>query len=229
MRKMIKKVKLLQQNITVFWQIFLLMLALVFFFTAAMVINNQYFLGLLTENYMGQAQVKLEQDLENMSVKMCSTFSLPNAIEMSQAYPFVKYAEDGQLPISYVPYLSQLKNDLTTLLHMQSGTLETAVYFPKSNSIVTRKTVFRLAEKCFTDYLIFSDISGEEMLTQMKKSGNFALLPVQEVSVNNMKTSRCMAMIIHPSGSSLAVLALYEESTILELLGVDNLPEGSHV
>ncbi|MBR3641547.1 MAG: helix-turn-helix transcriptional regulator, partial [Oscillibacter sp.] len=77
--------------------------------------------------------------------------------------------------------------------------------------------------ECFERYLVFRSHDADTIVSLLKEQEGFSLLPMQSVTIDGVDTD-CLAIIIHPAGSALSVMSVYDRDTILDHLGFRTLP-----
>jgi len=210
------------------WRNMLLMLILLASFVVVLTVYHHISLQELTDSKMDQLQLSFEHNCMVLANKMYSTNTLVSTITTSRHYDYIRSERGGRLSLEYYPVLTFLQNSL----HMQVGlhgsfSSMTLLYFQNCNSIVSTSGIYPIAEDCFPEGLSFSQIDPSVVLAHIKSHQPMTILPMQEVSVTDQKKDR-LALIVHPTGSSITIMTLYTQEDILSGLGYDVLPEGTH-
>jgi len=211
-----------------FWRNLLLMFCIVAFAAATLYLSNDLYEGALTRSYLTQAQADLSYHCEALANELYMTYAIPNAMEGTTYYNFLRGIGSGQLPEKYdvlLPYLSNVLRNQQFLLRENE---ECLIYLAGTNTICTRFRTFPVAEDCFSKYLLFEETDSGEIFTCLRGHGIVRLLKMQEVRQGTAPAQRRMAVIIRPFGARIAVMTLYSEQTILRHLGLEQLPPDTY-
>lgn len=194
--------------------------------TVALLVSNHMLTKKQTEFYLETVRGQILHNCENFSNALYKLYAIPEAINGTRYYDYIRGESAGELPDKYVSVLPLLQKALNNQMFLQEKNEECLLYFGGTNCIVTRKKSFQRAEACFEEYLEFSGESAQELLELLRDRTAVRLLPMQEVCVGD-RTVPCMSLLLHPMGSRITVMSLYAKDDIQSMLGLGALPEGS--
>lgn len=214
------------RKISLFWKYCVMMLCVQMVSTAALLVSNHMLTTKQTEFYLETVRGQILHNCENFSDALYKLYAIPEAINGTRYYDYVRGESSGIMPDKYVSVLPLLQKALNNQMFLQEKNEECLLYFSGMNCIVTRKKNFQKAEKCFDEYLRFSRVSTAELLELLQSGTAVRLLPMQEVSVGGRNVP-CMSLLLHPMNSRMTVMSLYTENDIQSMLGFEALPEGS--
>jgi len=195
----------------------------------ALIISNRQSLNTLTKEHLAKYKISLDRDCLTLSNVMCATMALPEGIEGTRYYDYIKREVDGELDTKYYFVLNLLRKALNNQIYLRDRSESCLLYFSGCNSIVTNAKNFPVAEDCFDQYLTFSETGSETILGYLRDPNIMRLLPMQHVKLGTKGYDQRIALIIHPQNSQVAVMSIYAEQTILEALGFSHLPEGTYL
>lgn len=218
------------KGIPVFWKSFFMMLFIVLIAILVLSASSRILHKELSEAMLTQMQANLEDNCEELAQSMYMIYAIPQAVKDSKYYEYIHTEKSGTLPEKYYALLSYIGDTLRNQIYLQGDNIDCLIYFNGTNSICTRYRNFPVAEKCFDSYLRFGESSVEEILAELQTKNNVSLLPMQKVTVwqEDIET-RGMALIIRPVNSSISVMSIISEETILERLGINSLPKGTYL
>lgn len=217
------------RELPVFWRTLLMMLCIVLMAVLAVTVSSRISKKALTDSFLSQAQANLDHYCSEMTTALYNTSAIPQAVEETTYYSYIRTLTSGTLPEKFFSILPSIRRALQNQLYLQGTNEECVLYFPGAGCICTRFKAFPQAEDCFRDYIRFADIGEEDVFGLLRKRGSLTLLPMQEVAIGESESVRRMAFMIHPAGSTISIMTLYSEETILHYLGVDDLPEGTYL
>ena len=214
-------------RLSVFWRTFLLMLMLTILMLVALDCSQRTAERTLLKNYLQQTQSALERNCQTMQAALYNTCAIPSAIEDSAYFNYIRTENSGTLPQKYISVLPAIRKALSNQLYLQGSNEECILYFSGPDCICTRKKVFAQAGDCFEDYISYSDLSSEALMQALRQKSSILLLPAQEVTLGSNPAQTCLTLIIRPRSSSIAVMSIYSQETILNDLGMPDYPEGA--
>lgn len=215
------------RRLSVFWRTFLLMLGLTILMFVALDCSSHTAEQTLLKNYLRQAQTALERNCQTLQTTLYNTYAIPGAIEDSEYFNYIRTENSGTLPQKYVSVLPAIRKALSNQLYLQGTNEECILYFAGPGCICTRKKVFPQAPNCFDSYITFSELDREVIMQLLRQKNSLLLLPAQQVQIGSGTPQTCLTLIVRPRGSSVAVMSIYRQQTILEYFGMPDFPDGT--
>lgn len=222
-----KREKWAPERLPLLWKHMLMMACVLALALTALGISNSQSANTLTQEQLSKFGISLDRDCAQFSSTMYRTIAIPDGVEGTRYYDYIKGVNDGYLADKYYPVLNYIRRALNNQVYLQQASAETALYICGTNSIVTNERNFPQAEDCFERYLQFNETGTETLLGYMRESASVKVLPMQPVKVGDREYEPCLGLIIHPLNSKVAVLSIYTQNTVLEQLGFSYLPQGS--
>lgn len=217
------------RKVSLIWKHMLMMMCILLLALSALIISNHQSLKTLTEEHLEKYQLSLDRDCAKLNDAMHMTIAIPDGVEGTRYYDYIKSITSGELDTRYYPVLNYIRKALNNQIYLQGTNEVTLLYLIGCNSIVTNKSNIPVAEDCFNKNIKFTETGVETIMGYLKDRNTIKLLPMQQVKIHTATYQPCMALIIHPNSTNTSVMTLYSESTILESLGVSYLPEGTHL
>lgn len=217
------------RKVTVFWKYFQLMVCIVVLAVFMLLLSMEQSQKMITENYLVQAGENLAYNSERLSHNIYAVSTLPETIEDTNYYDYLRACRGGELPAKFHPVLPFICNVLSKQLYLLGDTEECVLYMSGVNSICTRKKGFAVAEECFEQYLNFETVGKDVLLQELKSSNNYKLLPMQAIAIGDKAPIQALAYISHNAGISIGVMAIYSQDYFLSGLGMDALPENTYL
>ena len=211
------------------WKHMLMMVCVLALALTALGISNRQSVKTLTREQLSKFGISLDRSCAQFSSTLYRTLAIPDGVEGTRYYDYIKGVNAGYLAEKYYPVLNYLRKALNNQVYLQQASAETALYLCGTNSIVTNQRNFPNAEDCFEQYLKFSQTGIETLLGYLRERNSVTILPMQPVKLGDNDYEPCLCLIIHPIHSNAAVLSLYTQETVLEQLGFAYLPQGSGV
>ena len=209
------------------WKHMLMMVCVLALALTALGISNRQSVKTLTREQLSKFGISLDRDCDQFSNSLYQTIAIPDGVEGTRYYEYIKGVNEGYLEEKYYPVLNFLRRALNNQVYLRQISAETAMYFCGTNSMVTSERNFPKAEDCLERYLQFSQTGTETLLGYLRERGSVTVLPMQPVKVGDRDYEPCFCLIIHPVQTDVAVLSLYTQETVLEQLGFSYLPQGS--
>lgn len=214
-------------NTSILWKHFAMMVCVLLISVIGLVVTTQRSMETLTDEMLSKYQETLNRDCREFNEKLSSTSALPGDMEGIKHYDYIKGVTSGTLEKKYNPVLSFMKEALANQVYLRGDSAATILYMSNCNSIVTNVRVYPKAEDCYDKYILFSKTGTEIIMGYLRERSLSMLLPMQPVKIGGHDYSPHLALIIHPTDSDIAVMTLYSEQTIQDLLGFSHMPEGS--
>lgn len=211
------------------WKHMLMMACILVLVLTALGISNRQSVETLTQEHLQKIQISLDRDCAKLSNAMRMTTAIPDGVEGTRYYEYIKGVTGGVLESKYYPVLNYLRGALNNQIYLRGDSTMTLLYLSGTNSIVTNDRNFPVAEDCFEKHITFSQTGTETLLGYLRDRSTVTVLPMQPVRLDASGYSPCMALIIYPTGSHVAVMSIYSQETVLEYLGFSYLPEGSRL
>ncbi|MBQ7566553.1 MAG: helix-turn-helix transcriptional regulator [Oscillospiraceae bacterium] len=221
----------LLRGTSVFWQYFVLLLAMLLLALAMLYASGARYTQILTETYLQQREISFRRDCESFSATLYSTYSVPAAIQSTADYDNLRRAANGQYPESSKPIvLSALRTSLrTTMALIRNGECaECFLYFPVADAVCTQTRAFEDAAACFDGYLRYEDRTADELLTELRSTSLIRLLPEENVSIGGSETP-CLTLLHHPAGTAPVMGVLYPREAVLRAFRMDTLPDDAYL
>ena len=212
------------KRLPLFHRILLIMLCLVLLMLLGIHLSGRLFRKSLTDNYLELAQNKLEQNVQDLGDSIYSISAIPQAVEDSQYFKYVRKEKSGTLPTKSLPALAQLQKSLRNQFYLQGENIECLLYFSGSNCIVSRNGSYRFAEDFFINNIHISEEEQARLLDYLNTSNTRKLFPLQNVTNNYIDYGPCWVYTVRSSGTSTAVAAFYPVSHVVDSLGISSLP-----
>ena len=216
----------MQENISIFWMHFMMMICILTLTVIALLLSNKLSIQSLTKENLSKMQITLERNCDALSTELYATAAIPEAIEGTRYYDYIRAERSGELPKKYISVLPLIGQSLSKQIYLRGNNEECLLYLSGVNSICSGQRSFPVAEDCFSSYLDYSVTTDAEILDMLSMNFGAFLLPMQAVQIGTQEV-RCLTLITRPLDSSVSVMTLYSEQRILEYLGVPSLPEGT--
>ena len=218
-----------RKNISILWKHMLMMVCILALALLALIINNRQSLKTLTADNISKFQIALDRDCALLGEEMHRTIAIPTGVEGTRYYDYIIGVTGGFLEDKYHPVLEYLRKALNNQLYLQGDSRMSLLYMSGCGSIVTNDRVFPMARDCFERHIQFTQTGTETILGYLRERGSVTFLPVQPVKLGSDDYQLCLAHIIHPADSNLAVMSIYSLETVLETLGFTYLPQESGI
>ena len=192
-----------EKQISILWKHMLMMLSILALALIALLINNKQSLKTLTKEHLTKYQIAFEQDCSALSSTMYATIAIPDGIEGTRYYDYIKSAQDGQLDIKYYPVLNYLRKALNNQVYLRDSSETCLLYMSGCNSIVTNEKNFPKAEDCFDQYIAFSETGSETLLGYLKDRDVVMLLCSRQKSGQKAMNAACRSLFIPEKARSL--------------------------
>lgn len=217
-----------KSNVSILWKHLLMMLGILCMTIIAMIVFYHRSLEVLTEENLSKMQLSFNRDCGILADTIYKTSAIPDGIEGTRYFDYLKGQTSGALDTKYYSVLPLIHKALSNQLYLQGKNEECFVYLSGCNCIISRSRSYPVAENCFRDYISFSSTGTQSLLGLLREKDLVKLLPMQSVSIQG-NPKQCMALIIHPRDNTIAVMTLYSEETILDYLGMPNLPKDTRL
>lgn len=224
-----KREKRALDRMPLLWKHMLMMACILVLALTALGISNRQSVDTLTREHLQKFQISLDRDCAKLSSAMYQTIAIPDGVEGTRYYEYIKGVTDGVLDSKYYPVLNYLREALGNQIYLRGDSLVCLLYISGTNSIVSVNRNFPLAEDCFRDQVSFFETGTETIMGYLRERGSVTFLPVQPVKIDAQGYTPCLSLIIHPSGADTAVMSIYSQTMLLEYLGFSYLPEGSRI
>ena len=218
--------KVRAHRISIFRGHLLLMILMLTIALLPLLISSRILTDTLSDYYLDDLQETVEQGCNELSAALYRTCAIPASVRDSKYYDDLVMANEGALPQNHPWMLAQMSAALSNQVYLAGDSVERLVYFPNSNSICTNRRCFAVAEDCFDNYLVFSEMEPRELLDRLQDKHSSTLIPAQEIWVDGVPMN-ALALVVFPVETAVPVMAIYREETILSYLGIDELPGGS--
>lgn len=212
------------KKLPVFYRTLIIMLCMVLLMVLGININGNMFRKSLTENYLELAHRKLEQNSDAMCNAIHKVYAIPQAIEDTSGYNYIRLEKSGTLPDKYISVLPLLRTALYRQFYLQGDNIECLLYFSGSNCMVTRGSCFQFAEECFESHIQISPDEVDQIFRAMNTSGTQKLIPLQDLTINGIHYGTGWAYVVRPYGNSVAVTAFYPMEYFVDSLDLASLP-----
>lgn len=212
-----------------FWKLFLMMVCILTLAVYSHSVSNRLLLKNITDENIGRLQATLDRDSDQFTTALYTTKAIPGAIEGTKYYDYIRTEHSDSLPDKYVAVADYLRTALVKQTYLQGTNQECLLYFPGTNSLCSRRHMYRTAEECFNENILYKNTDTTEILRLLRSKNILQILPVQEIVFNNSTTKNCMTLVIQPAGNNVTVMTIYEDKTILDFFGMDSFPEGSYL
>jgi len=147
------------QELPVFWKHLLMMACVLFMAICALAINNYISIHSVQEKTLRDLQKEFEFNCSDLESSMYTTYAIPEAIEISKYYGYIRGQNAPVIPDKSVPVLPMITGALSNQLYLQGENVECMIYLPGINSICTSSMVFPVADDCFNEYICYSELS----------------------------------------------------------------------
>lgn len=172
-------------------------------------------------------QLSLERDTEQMENSLYNTAALSSITEKSIYYEYIKMDRSGSLDKKYYPVMVSFQQLLLGQISIRGSGASTLLYFPGVNSIVGTKGIYPVAESCFEDCYQYESTEADTILQHLRRRNTVVLLPAEQVTIHGETSGNYLTCIVHPLDKNVAVISLYSEEAILDMLGYSVMPEGT--
>ena len=214
------------QTGTLFTRHLLMMLMMLMVAFVPMFISHNNMSEHLAETYHTDMDASISIGCERLADELRNIVLLPESIKANEYYSDLVRVQGDSLPASSAFTLAHFGNALNTQGFLTSRNEEAVIYFPKSNSVVTRLRTFLRAEDCFDSYIRFSDADTEMLMSLLQQRNSYTVLPAQEISIGGAAAD-CIAIFMRTTKSDVAVMSVYRSDVLVSLLGLDQMPENS--
>ena len=215
------------REIPVFFSYLIIVVCFLLIAASMMIINSKVFMDILSEKNLEKLQDSLEKDCAYISSTFAEAYSIPSIIEQTRYYSYLNPVETGSMPDKYAAVLSYLGKALQTHSFLTTESDECLIYLKRYNSICGKSHAFMRADTCFEEYISFANTSSEEVLSLLRGDDGMTIIPMQDVTTGMAQTRRNLAVVIAQDKSQISMLCTYAESTLLEHLSFEQLPDGS--
>ncbi len=214
------------KRLPLFWKYFLMMTVVLALSLVVLTVINRMYLKTLSDKLLSEMQSKLEYDCKKTDERLYSTSVIPAVIENTRYYHYLIGPLGQDLELKYFPILDYLQRELKQQLYLTSEAEESILYSRAYNFVVGTSHFERLSEDYFGKYLLYSDISGEEILSTLRAHKGQICLPMQKVTIAGTE-KECLSVILWSANTSTVLMNLYSMETITGMMGLSDLPEGS--
>ena len=232
---MLKKEKRKQfADVPFFWQLLIIMLFVLGVVFIQQIISSKMYEKKLVKDYIQIETKHLEQNSDTLFAQINMAYAIPQAIEDSVGYRYLRAFTGEELPPKYFSVLSMLQSAFHNQVYLRENSWEGLIYLKVGNSVCTNSKVFLRAEECFDNYMVFEKTDSQELVSSLKKSGIIKILPMQQVSIvpktMPATTKRVLSVIMSPANSNVSVLLIFPEDFILKSLGInESMPQGTEL
>ena len=207
------------------WRYLLMITSVLLLALLALTIISKISIDRLKNEKISEMRMTLERDAGRMEADMLSIGAIPAGIETSDYYALIKADRSTSFDKKYYPILTMLRKSLLNQIRLHGASTETLLYFGRVNSIITNRYVYPEAEACFEEGYLFAEESLETVLSCLRTRNCQRLLPLETVEIMGDVPQRYLTFVVHPLDSSIAVMSMYSETQVLEMLGYALLPE----
>lgn len=218
-----------RKKLPLLWKHMIMMLCILLMAVFVLVSNHQRSLETLTTENLSKYQIALERDCTVLNETMYMTSAIPDGIEGTRYYDYIKSVTTGELDTMYYPVLRYIRKALNNQVYLQGINEVCLLYLSGCNSIVANEKIFPVAEDCFDTYLTYTQTGSETIMGYLRDRSTVKLLPAQPVKIGTAEYESCLSLIIHPRNSPMAVMMVYSQEAILDALGFTHLPEGTYL
>lgn len=211
------------------WRYLLMITSVLLLALLALTVISKISIDRLKREKISEMRMTLERDAGRMESDMLSIAAIPSGIETSDYYALIKVDRSTAYDKKYYPILTMLRKSLLNQIRLHGASSETLLYFGRVNSIITNRYVYPEAENCFAEGYLFSEESRETVLERLRTRNCQELLPLETVEIVGEVPRRYLTFVVHPLDSSIAVMSMYSETQVLEMLGYAIMPEGTFV
>lgn len=211
------------------WRYLLMITSVLLLALLALTIISKISIDRLKNEKISEMRMTLERDAGRMEADMLSIGAIPAGIETSDYYALIKADRSTSFDKKYYPILTMLRKSLLNQIRLHGASTETLLYFGRVNSIITNRYVYPEAEACFEEGYLFAEESLETVLSCLRTRNCQRLLPLETVEIMGDVPQRYLTFVVHPLDSSIAVMSMYSETRVLEMLGYALLPEGAFI
>lgn len=212
-------------RLSLFWRYFILLSAVVVLFLTAFSLSTRLFTQSLQNSYLTQAQESFNQNCQTFSRALFLSHTLPSALENSSEYTAITSASHP-LESRFIPSLLSLRDSFTIQCTMLDLPTECFLLFGRSQSCLTRSSIYTEGEKCFSSYLIYED-GGEALraaLAQPRGHSSLQLLPAQNVSVAGATPAPYLTLLASSTYGIDTYGFLYSDNAISAHFQLSSLP-----
>lgn len=214
---------------TILWNHMIMMASILLLAVLALAGILIFALRTLTDEQLAKMQIILDRNCQQMEDELYMTAALPNGIEGTRYYDYIKGEFSGELDRKYYPVLPLLQRALRNQIYLRGSADLTILYLDGVNSIVTSNNLnFAVAEDCFDREIRFSRTSTERIFAYLRERSRTVVLPTQEVTIGT-KQDRYLTLVVHPIDRNVAVMSFYSEMQVLEYLGMPYMPDGCYL
>ena len=217
-----------QRRFSVMWRHMLLMTVLLLLSVAVMSLHYSISLDTLTKEKLEKTQISLDRDCSAFSEEAWLPYAIPDAIERTRYYDYIRAVRTGVLPEKYYSVMMLISDALSNQMYLQRLSAESVLYFSGCNAVVTTQRPWYDAADCFQNGIVYESMDEQVVLGHLRSHNYLTIFPLQRVKVNG-QTQEILTVIIRPSGSSNSIMSLYTRDTVLSALGYDYLPEGTYL
>lgn len=216
-----------RRDISTFWKYLGMNMLLVLFSVCALLVSNQIGVRELATENLKTIQISLDQNAEQMDSGIYQTYAIASVVGSSRLYSYFSNLTADEADWKYIPALSYLQGELQKQLLLYAECVDCFLYLPRTDNICSRSQCFANAKDCFTESLVYENLSPEEILDCLRTTQGVRLLPMQTVTFANGSTLPCISVLIRTAESTMAVMTVYSQEQILERLGFSSLPDGT--
>lgn len=225
-----EKLRRLFGSASVFWHYFVFLAIVLVMALGIQLLSHAGYANILTDHYLKQTEGAFRQDCKDFSSMLFATYSVPAAVESAEAYTNLQRIHSGHLPeTSKTLVLSELQASLRQTMNLTgtAGAEEYFLYFPEYDAVVARGRVFTRSANCFETYIVYEDLSAEDVRAWIAEPGMVRLTAEKTVMVAGKEQS-CMTLLVRPSGASCVLGILYSNQTVFDMFSLPDLPEDSY-
>ena len=226
---LIGRVRIKLRTGSLLWRYLLMITSVLLLALLALTIISKISIDRLNNEKISEMRMTLERDAGRMEADMLSIGAIPAGIETSDYYALIKADRSTSFDKKYYPILTMLRKSLLNQIRLHGASSETLLYFGRVNSIITNRYVYPEAEACFEEGYLFAEESLETVLSCLRTWNCQRLLPLETVEIMGDVPQRYLTFVVHPLDSSIAVMSMYSETQVLEMLGYALLPEGAFI
>lgn len=175
----------------------MMMTCILIMMVIALLLSNKLSIESLTKENLSKMQITLERNCDALSSELYATAAIPEAIEGTRYYDYIRTERSGELPKKYISVLPLIGQSLSKQIYLRGNNEECLLYFSGVNSICSGQKSFPIAEECFSSYLDYSVTTDAEILDMLRMSFGAFLLPMQTVQIGTQEV-QCLTLITRP-------------------------------
>ena len=217
-----------KRRFSVMWRHMLLMTVLLLLSVTVMSLHYRISLDTLTKEKLEKTQISLDRDCSAFSEEAWLPYAIPDAIERTRYYDYIRAERAGVLPEKYYSVMMLISDALSNQVYLQRLSAESVLYFSGCNAVATTQRPWYDAVDCFQNGIVYETMDEQVVLGHLRSHNSLTIFPLQRVNVNG-QTKEVLTVIIRPAGSGNCIMSLYTRDTVLSALGYDYLPEGTYL